>query len=234
MKQTALIIDDEEDAVSVLTQLIGHFTPQVDVIGTAYSALEGIRKINQLKPDIVFLDVQMPGVDGLEMIESYHEKRFEVILTSASSSYSLKAIKLGVTDYLLKPIIPEELADAIRKCSAKQKFTNTHEIITLPEQHGYSIVKVADIVHIKGEGNYTTFYHKNGNPILTSKHLKHYEKQLQHPFLIRCHQSHIVNIHEVTNIKKDDGLYLLLSNGNRAEVSRANKDKLLSLFKPDF
>lgn len=234
MKLTAIVIDDEQDAVSALILLIHHYAPEVAVVGTANSALEGLKLINQLKPDIAFIDVQMPGIDGLSLIETYDEKPFEVILTTASPAYSLKALKIGVTDYLLKPIIPEELQDAINKCKNKRRQPALNDTIVLADQAGYTVVKASDIIHIKGEGNYTTFYIRHRSPVVTSKHLKHYEQQLARPFLMRCHQSHIVNIQEVMSIKKEDGLLLVMSNGERIEVSRANREKVLRAFKPDF
>ncbi len=232
MKIKIVIIDDEEDAVSCIKQMIESYTEDTEVCGVAYSAMDGIKVINLVKPHIVFLDVQMPKVDGLEMLESFTSRTFETILTTASASHSFQAIKLNVVDYLLKPIIVSELQAAIEKCKTRLRLSAPSDTIVLADQSGYTIVKLKDIIFIKGEGNYTTFFLKSNQKIVTSKNLKHFEDIISERYLVRCHQSYMVNTKEVINLRKDDGWYLIMSTGDRIDVSRANKEKIFNILGP--
>ncbi len=219
-----IIIDDELDAIESIELLIKNFIDNVEIIGRAQSALEGLKLINKLKPDIVLLDIEMPGGNGFDLIEAIPSKEFAVIFTTASSEYSIKALRVKAVDYLLKPIIVEELEEAIHRAIAElHKNTLIYDKIPLPDLTGYTYVNILDIIHLKGDGNYTTVYFGNTNKVV-SKNIKYFVDLLPADIFYRCHQSHLVNINEIKELKKNEGTYLIMSNGNKVDVSRANND----------
>jgi two-component system LytT family response regulator len=227
MNLNVVIIDDEPDAVSALSALIEQFIEGVKIAGTAHNVLEGIKTINRTKPDVVLLDVDMPGGSGFDLLEAFPERSFKVIFTTASSGFALKALKAKAQDYLLKPVDLDELEHALAMVySGKQKKDIT---IPLPDKGGYTYVNISDIIHLDGDGNYTTVYYGQNDKTIVSKNIKYFENLLDPRLFFRCHQSHIINPLKVKQLKKNEGTYLIMSNGNRVEVSRANKDRLMEL-----
>jgi len=235
---TALIVDDEAASRNGLAQLINEFIPEVKVIGKADSVRSAIDQIKALNPDIVFLDVEMPGKDGFELISETEPADFEVIFTTAHEQYALKAIKASAIDYLLKPINPDELAAAVKKVEAKKGLGNKkletfmshvggkkHEPqIALSTMEGLIFIKLANIIYCRGDGAYTFFFLKSGEKTIASKNLKEFEDILCDNGFFRTHKSYIIQLAEMKRYIKGDGGHVIMSNGETVDVSKRRKE----------
>lgn len=234
----ALIIDDELDARLVLSTYLSEYLPEVQLLGTFQNALEGLEAIKILKPNLVFLDIQMPIMDAFNMLAKIEETiNFEIIFTTAHKDYALKAIKYNALDYLLKPIDRTELIDAVQKLKTKLKLKSNKDAsafsikkIIIPERDGYSFIDIEQIVRCEANGNYTSFYLNNDKTVVSSKTLKETEKQLSGDPFIRIHKSHIINKNYVKKYIKGDGGIIIMNDGSEVEVSRRNKDTVLESF----
>lgn len=245
MELRAIIIDDEIDGIKSLKLLIEKYVKSVNVIADTTIPAEGIKFINNYRPDLVFLDVNMPEITGLELLEKIDFKDFKLIFTTAHGKYALQALKLGTTDYLLKPIDSDELLSAIERVREKIKSTTSS---TIHEQIAQTLVKSdkkqkilisdkeiteycnpEDIIRLEARSNYTWVVFDGKKNMLVSKTLKDFEKQLDFvntPFL-RVHQSHIVNINHCLRYKREDGGLLELKDGASVSVSSTKKEELL-------
>lgn len=225
-----VIIDDEPDAVAVIEGLVAMFCPEVQVVGTATTAIEGVQAIEQHRPDVVLLDIDMPGGNGFTLLDSFSQRQFKVIFITASSEFAIQALRAKADDYLLKPVNPLELKQAFEKIKQERnKLASAPQKIALPEKNGYYYANTTDIIHIEGDGSYVTVYLKNGLKKVVSKNIKTFDNQLSSHGFIRCHQSHLVNLAEISQLKRDDGMFLIMSNGNEVAVSRAKKETVLQL-----
>ncbi len=230
MQQKIVIIDDESAAVAVVSGLIDMFCEDVLVVGTANTAVEGAAVIRAEKPDVVLLDIDMPGTTGFDLLDAFAQRSFKVIFITASSDFAIKALKARADDYLLKPVNPLELKLALEKLKAEQlKTAAASQRIALPDKNGYFYVHPGDIIHIAGDGSYVTVYLKNGDKKLVSRNIKTFDDQLTPLGFIRCHQSHLVNPAEVTQLRRVDGIFLVMSNGNEVAVSRAKKELVIKV-----
>jgi two-component system LytT family response regulator len=227
-KLITIIIDDEPNAIRSLETILTEYCEGIEIAATANGALEGVKKVNTYHPDLVFLDVDMPGGNGFDFLEAFPDRDFKVIFTTASSDHALKAIKAKAEDYLLKPVDIDELNTALSNLRAvldtKKSFDRNK--IALPTQNGYTYVSYHDIIHIDNEGNYTTFYLKDNTKHLISKNIGYFADLLDFFPFFRCHQSHIINLDEINELNRTDGTHVILSNGNRIDVSRGKKDEL--------
>ena len=238
----AVIIDDEKNNIDNLTSLLQQHCAEVQISGTAINAKEGRKIIAQNNPDIVFLDIQMPGENGFELLQSFSEYSFDVVFVTAFDQYGIKAVKFAALDYLLKPINIEELKIAVKKVVDKKKKGNQNSQllnlmqllkeshkehrIALPSAHEIRYVNPADIARCESSNNYTSFHFASGEKLLISKPIYFYEEVLQDYNFIRCHQSHLVNKKFITSFIKEDNGYLLLEDGTRLPVSKSKKEKI--------
>lgn len=240
----AVIIDDEINNIDNLEGLLKKYCPQVQVTGTAMNADEGITLIKKLQPKLIFLDIQMPGKNGFDMLSDLPDHNFEIILITAHDQYGIKAIKFSAVDYLLKPLDIEELKRAIQKAAQriKEKMQN-HELenllqllknreeksahkLALPTLKETRFVSPGDIIRCESSNAYTSFYISTGEKIVVSKPIYEYEELLSDFGFIRCHQSHLVNKEYIKSWVKGDGGYLILQNGNEIPVSKSKKEIL--------
>jgi two-component system, LytTR family, response regulator len=231
------IVDDEQNAVDALVAMLKKkFVQQVFVCGSHIKASQAIEEIEELKPDVLFLDVEMPEMTGLELLKHFPERNFHVIFTTAHEKYALPALKAAATDYLVKPLSPQEVYDAIQKCALKKDTkdlianTVSHKI-SLYTAHEILLIDVEDIVHIEANNNYSHFYFTNRPKVIVSKTLKEFEEQLTMHHFFRIHQSHLINLKFVEAIKTDDGDYALLKHGHRVEISRRKKAEFMQKIK---
>lgn len=240
----AIIIDDEENNVDNLEGLLKRYCPDVSVVGTAMNASDGSLLIQSINPELVFLDIQMPGKSGFQMLEELEEYRFEIILVTAFDQYGIQAIKFSAIDYLLKPINPEELKRAVAKATQRIKFKKqNHELenllaliknrdersahkLALPTLKETRFVKPKDIIRCESSNAYTTFYLSAGEKIVVSKPIYEYEELLADFGFLRCHQSHLVNREYIRSWVKEDGGYLILDNGDEIPISRSKKENV--------
>lgn len=239
---TTVIIDDEKGARDTLRAMLQMYCDDVVVLGEAGNIEEGRRLIQQVQPDLLFLDVEMSPGTGFDLIQSLDSLKADIIFTTAHGHYAINAIKLSALDYLLKPVDREELIAAVRKHQQKkQRMPN--EVLELLKLHldpkkeaerlvisslqGFEIIKVNDIMYCEGERNYTTFHLDGRESLVSSKTLKEYEMLLPVRSFIRVHQKYLVNINFVRKYLKGRGGNLVMTNGQTIEVSQSKKQLLL-------
>jgi two-component system LytT family response regulator len=250
MSQTinAVIVDDEEFARENLRMLLEDFCPEVKVIGLASSAGQARQFIEELNPDLVFLDIMMPGEDGFMFLNSIEERKFQVIFTTAFRDYALRAIKESAIDYLEKPIDIDDLQKAVSKAGelvAQKKtsrvsddrltkileniaLTNTVEKTIVPTKDGLAIVKNTDIIHLEAFENYTTIYLVGGKKYVSSKSIKAFEDKLDPNMFFRVHKSHIINISQhLKELIRSEGNIAVLSDGTQVPVARRKMQEFL-------
>ncbi len=239
----AVIIDDEQRCVTALQKDIEKYCPEVTVDATFTSPKEAIVYINKSGPDLIFLDIEMPLINGFEMLELIKEITFEIIFTTAYDQFAARAFRISAVDYLLKPIDPKDLKEALSKVLAKYGNNNKknkienllHNIrlpdiqqkVALPERSGYEFVEVSNIMFCHAEGTYTTVVLEAGKKLLISKTLGDIEEMLPAEIFQRIHHSTLVNLQHVTHFIRTDGGYIHLKNGEKLMVSKAKKEALL-------
>ena len=219
--------------------------PQVKVVGQALDAAEAKNLITRQKPDLLFLDIQMPGTSGLELLQQLPTHDFELIFVTAHDQYGIQAVKFAAVDYLLKPIDTRELQTAVQKAesriAAKTKNSQLENLLELLQQqqnkaaHRIALTTLKEtrflyirqIIRCESDNNYSCFFLDNGEKLLVSKPIYEYDSLLTPYGFIRCHQSHLVNRHYVRSLLRLDGGVLLLENGDRIPVSRMKKDAVL-------
>lgn len=245
MKIKAVVIDDEKRSRDTLSGLLRKYCSEdVDVIAEADGFITGLETIRTMSPDVIFLDIQMPDGSGFKMLEELDEINFEVIFTTAYDQFAIKAIRYSALDYLLKPIIPAELKNAVDKVKQKKSdgTINKHikvlldnikekgatsKRIVLSTSEGMHVIDIKDIIRCESDDYYTRFFIRDRKPIMVSKTLKENEELLSEYGFIRPHKSHLINIQFVKSYLKNDGGYILLQDGTSVPVSRRKKEKIL-------
>lgn len=242
-KIAAIIVDDERNNCENLKELLGKYCPEVEIVGMAHSAAEGIEGISRLRPSLVFLDIQMQGGSGFDLLEQLRPVSFEVIFVTAFDQYAIRAIRFCAIDYLLKPVDILELQSAVSRAVNKilqrepnLSLTNLLENrnpekdglkIALPTAERILFVQISEIIRCLGDNNYTTVYLKNSDSVLVSKTLKEYEELLTDKGFLRVHQSHLINLRYVRSFEKQDGGYLKMTDGASVPISRQRKQHVL-------
>jgi len=228
----------------VLAKLLEKHCPQVSVIEECESAEEGIAAILKHQPDLIFLDIDMPFMNGMDMLRQLDEIDFDVIFTTAHDEYALEAFKLSPMDYLLKPIDESELIDAVARVEKKRKrllskeqlellITNLHasnaelQKIAIPSHETLEFVDIRDIIRCEADRNYTVIFTRNGRKHIFSRTLKDVEKLLPATTFFRVHQSHLINLHEIKTYYRGVGGQLILTDGTTIPVARTRKEALM-------
>ena len=244
-KIKSVIVEDELAAREVLKNYLAKYCPQVEVVGEAQNIKEAVPLLHDVKPELVFLDVEMPFGNAFDVLEACQDLRFETIFVTAFSEYSLKALNQSAAYYLLKPISIEELIVAVNKVHQQilnKEIFNRNKIIVenfqetkpekqqviLPTLEGFEVVKMEDIVRLKGNGNFTDLHLKDGSKKMVCRFLKHFTEILPLPFL-RVHKSHIINLNCVKAYNKGGSIALL--DATEIELSTTYKDDFLKNFK---
>lgn len=243
-KIKCVIIEDEQAAREALKSYIAKYCPQLDIIGEAHDGKEGIALINNLQPQLVFLDVEMPYGNAFDVLEGCKDHHFETIFVTAFSEYSLKALNKSAAYYLLKPVNIEELIVAVNKVQQSiqnQELINRNKIIIenyknpkselqqiiLPTLEGFEVAKISNIIRLKGNGNFTDIYFADGSKKMVCRFLKHFDELLEKPF-IRVHKSHIINLNYVKSYNK--GGVITLTDNSEIELSATYKTNFLQEF----
>ncbi|VXC29601.1 DNA-binding response regulator [Flavobacterium sp. 9AF] len=230
----AIVIDDEKRARLNLILLIEEYCKNVEIVAECENLSSGVKAIRKYKPDLVLLDIEMPGHSGLELLDFFDENEinFKIIFTTAYQEYALQAFKFSAIDYLLKPINPEELAHAIARIE-KQKISNqnysllketirqdTLQRIAVPSGNSILFIETDTIMYLKGEGAYSEIRCINDIKYIVSRNLKNFEDILcNNPNFIRIHKSHIVNVNFISAYNKSDGGNVLLKNGLQLSIT---------------
>jgi two-component system LytT family response regulator len=239
-----IIIDDEQHCVKALLNDLSKTCPLVEVVDTCYSAKEAIMSIRKNTPDLVFLDVEMPWMNGFEMLEVLGEINFSIIFTTAHDEFAAKAFRISAVDYLLKPIDANDLKAAVQKVEKKldegsnlqhisnllrnMKQPSVDQKIALPQREGYEFVDVSSIIYLSAEGAYTKLQMLDKRTMLISRTLGDVEELLPPELFQRIHHSTLVNISYVSQFLRTDGGYVVLKSGEKLSVSKAKKEMLMA------
>jgi two-component system LytT family response regulator len=242
----AIIIDDEERARNTLSSLLLNYCPEINVLATCSNVPDGVLAINKHKPDVVFLDIEMPDYNGFELLGFFREIDFDIIFVTAYSEYAIKAFEISAVDYILKPIDIDQLKNSVEKLKQKKLHSQMQEQIELLKEsykgddirkialsmsNGLTFVEVADIVLLEADGAYTTFYLKDGQKILVSKKLKFYEDILSNrSFFFRTHRSYFINVNFIKKYSRSENA-ILMDNGTSITISRDRKQEFETLLK---
>lgn len=239
----AIIVDDEAHSYKTLDAMLKRYCPEVNIIAICTNGADALKAIQQLHPSLVFLDVEMPRMNGFEMLEQLTEINFHLIFVTSYDAYALKAIRFSAIDYLLKPIDREELQKAVQKVVKRMEAPLPEQLkiildkiqhpsaasakIALPTMEGLQMIPVQSIISCEADDNYTTIMLKNNKKIVVSCTLKVIEELLEEHSFIRVHRSYLVNLDEIEKYVKTDGGYVVMSDGSQIFISRNKKDELL-------
>ncbi|RPE12029.1 response regulator [Chitinophaga lutea] len=244
----AVVIDDEHYASRALVTLLQKHCPDVTVTAVCNNAREAVRLIRDTRPQLVFLDIEMPYLNGFEVLEMLAPVSFDCIFTTSYDQYAIKAIRFSALDYLLKPVDPEELKSAVGRVTGKQSNSLQQQMelllsrfqqpqtlmnrIALPTLEGLQIVPVDSILYCTSQSNYTIFTLTGNQKLTISRTLKEVAEMLEEHQFLRVHHSYLVNLHEVRKYNRGEGGSLLMSDGAAIDVSRSRKEELLRKLQP--
>ena len=244
---TAIIVDDELASRETLQNYLTKYCPDVEIKALAESVKMGLAAINEHKPDIVFLDVEMPYGNAFDLLEQVDEISFETIFVTAYSHYAIQALNFSASYYLLKPIDIDELVAAVEKVKHNKESDNSAfhtrilidnlrtmnkqlQKVVLPVLDGFEVVQVRDIIRCQANGNFTDFFLENGSRKLICRTLKFYDEILSEMGFARIHKSHLVNLEYIVSYKKGKGGQVTMKNGDVVDVSATRKQSFLSKF----
>ncbi len=243
-----IIIDDEPYCCEILAAMLESDCPEIKIVSICNSAADALAAIKKYTPDIVFLDVEMPKMNGFEMLEQLPSVNFHLIFTTSYDQYALKAIRFSAIDYLLKPVDREELKTSVQKVKDRIQVPVPQQLeillekirqpaklinkIALPTMEGLHMVPVDDIVSCQSNDNYTNIQLKSGKKMLVTRTLKDMEEILEQHSFIRVHRFYIVNLNEIEKYIKGEGGYLVMSDGTTIDVARNKKETLLKKLLP--
>lgn len=244
-KLITVIIDDEPDAVDFIASIINEYCPGLEVCGKAGNVKDGVNLINEVKPELVFLDVEMPNGTGFDLLTHFPEKDFDVVFITAFNHYAIKAIKFSAIDYILKPININEFIESVNRVIQKQHTSSIggHENfdvllenlrtshptrLVIPTSDGREYLNPNDIIRIEADRSYSWFFINDRRKILVSKHLKEFQDLLNDRNFFRPHNSHLINLDFVKKYVRHDGGYIEMSDGSQIPISRNRKDLFLA------
>jgi two-component system, LytTR family, response regulator len=232
----ALLIDDEPDAIIGMQQLLKLCCPEIVVCGTATGTLQALSAARSLQPDVIFLDVEMPGASGFELLEHLRSATVQIVFVTAHKEYSIRALRESVDDYLLKPVGADELRGAVDRIIERM---NKSKAIPVVDSFRVKIVTdtdvrfypPAEIICIKAEGRYSEVMLRNQHSVIITKNIGEFEQELSPYGFFRIHKSWLVNINEVVRIIQTDGGFVELNNGKHIEISRRKKNEFMEYMK---
>lgn len=237
----AIIIDDEPKSIQSLEWDLNFYSDNIHVVGTFSNAIEAIRKIEGLQPDVVFLDIEMPEIDGFQFLEYFKDRDFEVVFVTAYAQHAIQAIKERALDYLLKPIEKDELTDAIQRISENKKKRNSGEVfknekivfqgtrLKINSDDKMVFLNPTDIVYCESDGSYSRIITENDGVVYVSKKLKYLEEMLPSEQFCRIHNSYLINLQKVSVFEKNTSK-VVLATGISLPVSRLKKAGFLNMF----
>jgi two-component system LytT family response regulator len=243
----AILVDDEQENINALTIKLGIVCPEVEVAGTYTQPAEALQALRGNSTDLLFLDVEMPGMTGFGLLEALPGRSFEVIMVTAYSEFAIKAIKASATDYLLKPVDLDELRIAVNKVLEKKQKEGLLDKkmdalsmmlkagqqqtgkLTLHSAREAHFVQISQIIRIAAENNYSIFYLSNGKKITVSKNLGEYEDVLTAQNFYRIHKSHLINLNYLVKLTKSDLPCVIMTDGSEIEVSVRRKADFLKM-----
>ena len=243
---TAILIDDEVSGLEVLKLAIEKYCPNVEIAGVYDSPEKGLAAIKEINPDLVFLDVQMPGMSGFDVLQQASPVTFDVIFVSAHNQYAIKAIHFSALDYLLKPVDVDELIHAVNKIKERPTQNSSYQYqsvinniqlkagkigkLAVPSLAGIDFFNIQDIIYCKADSSYTTIVLKDSAEVIVCKNLKDFENILIDSGFCRVHHSYLVNLSHVQKYIKGDGGYIVLTGNHHVTISRRKKEEFLGLY----
>lgn len=242
-----ILIDDEKNALEMMEWLLKTYCPEVEIVAICNSSELGIEAIRQHRPDLVFLDIEMPKMNGFDMLEKFDKLFFEVVFCTAYDQFAIKAFKYSALNYLLKPVDPDDLKATIKRIEEKksapsreqfdlllqnmqQREKSTPPRIALTTGDGLIFVTTADIIYCEAESNYTNVVLTGGKKILVSKVLKEIDEVLSGPDFYRVHSSFLININRIKKLVRGDGGYIVMDNDATVSISRSKRQEFMELF----
>lgn len=240
----AIIIDDELDCVRLLSLQLKEHCPQVQVMGQYTNSEEGLHAIRTQSPDIVFMDIEMPGMNGFTLLEQLGEISFSIIFITAYNEFALKAFRFSALDYLLKPLDNHELKEAVRKAEKRQRIDMRQldilrsqlqggqhpQKMAVPYQSGVHFIDLKDLVYCEADSNYTKLFLTNGKNYLLSKTLRDVQQVLEERNFLRVHRQYLVNLDHIKTYHKGESAYLVMHGDISIPVAKNQKDKLVQKF----
>jgi two-component system LytT family response regulator len=244
-KFKTLVIDDDRQIRLLLENLITKKLPQLDLLGSAESVEQGIKLIDQHQPELVFLDIGFPDGDGFEIIDKAKHKDYEIIFISSHDQFAMKAFEYSALHYLKKPIIPDEVFEAVERylvskaedevsaklSKIKDALIHEEPKLIIPSSEGLHIVKINDIIRCEASDVYTIFHMNNNKRLVASKSLNNYEKLLADINFVRIHSKHLINMRYLIQYVKGKGGYVVMDNGHEVEVSVRKKMDFMNKLK---
>jgi two-component system, LytTR family, response regulator len=249
---TAVIIDDDTNLRNGLRELLSFYAPDIKIIGEAEDVASGVEVIDRLKPQVVFLDIQLHDGTGFDVLEKIAQKNGKttshIVFITAHEEYAIKAFRFSALDFLLKPVDPDELENVIGKIKKVlekndsyahidllleniRKKVDNFKRIALTTADGIHLYDVSDIIRCEGEDNYTTFFIKNNIPVIISKTLKEYEDLLSEYGFERIHQKHLINLAYLKSYVKKEGGFVVMADNAQLPISARKKERLQELIK---
>ena len=246
----ALILDDEPDNVRLLALQLARHCPQVDVVGQFTDSIEGLKAIQTLRPSLVFLDIEMPLMNGFQLLEKVGEITFHIVFVTAYDQYAVRAFRFSALDYLLKPIDTVDLIATVRRAETTARM-NPQQLelmrqyypggtpagspiakgrIALPHASGMVFVETKQIVYCEADSNYTRFFLVNGEHYVIAKTLGDVQEVLETGDFVRVHRHYIINLEHIQKLIKGEGTYLVMTNGVSIPVARQQKERLMERF----
>ena len=241
----AILVDDELSSLQNLQSKLVEFCPDVEVVATAQKPEDAILFIRQHKPDVIFLDIEMPRMNGFRMLDELGELDFQIIFTTAYNHYAVDAIRISAFDYLMKPVAIKELQNALERL-AKYRQTRTRdkldvlrqslspnksqeEKIAIPTNEGLEFIPIKNILHIESSSNYSKIFLTDGKNILVTKLLKDFEDILEPYNFFRVHNSHLINLAYIKKYIRGEGGQVEMQNGDVIDVARRKKEEFIRL-----
>ncbi len=248
----AILIDDEADGIRTLQKMLATHCPQIVVAASCNNAEEARKQIELINPDVVFVDIQMPGKSGIELVSELEHRHFEIIFVTAHNEYMLQALQYSAADYLLKPVDEDRLVEAVSRAERRLQEGKKGELtetlmyniskagqpsemrLCLPTMKGFIILKLDDIIYCEAERSYTVFHLEDKKTVMVSKPLLDYEEMLVDTSFFRIHKSFLINLRHVKEYQRGEGGIVIMSDNAEIEVSRRKKEQFLLKIKETF
>jgi len=241
----AILVDDELPSLQNLQQKLEEFCPDIQVIETAQKPEEAIRLIEFHQPDVIFLDIEMPRMNGFKMLEEIKEKKFDIVFITAYNHYAIDAIRISAFDYLVKPVAVKDLQNCVNRLIntrssqipekldvLRQNLSNSrsqNDKITIVTNEGVDFYEIQQIIRVESSSNYSKIHFKDGKVLLVTKLLKDFEEILTPYRFYRIHNSHLINLSYIKKYLRGDGGQVIMQNGEIIDVARRKKEEFLKL-----
>jgi len=236
-KLTAIIVDDEFFGRENLKKIIENYCPEIEILGCAESVVNAKELVNRLLPEVVFLDINMPVLDGFDFLNEYHERNFMVVFVTAHEEFGIRAVKVSVADYLLKPINIKELKLTVNKLlslkskNLKSEIVQERDRLLLPASHGFDLFAFDDLIRFEADGCYTKVVIKEGKNKIVCRTLKEFEDSLPKDSFFRIHKSHLINLKYIKEYSNLSGNYITMIDGSKVELSRRKASEFIQKIK---